>query len=862
MKKKLPGLVCGWWFVVGGLIFFFLPPTTYHLPFPKPVYAQSSIFEPETPRGIFGGVTERARGIFEGVQEGLRGIFEGPSKQEGGAIIPVIPILPTPGPSPPPRPDAGDFIKLSLKWEALSVGPESVAIAEPDPLEQEHLAKIGCCGPGELPPGEQCGPVGIRHVLWGWCGQKATYIGSLLPPCKEGEIPTRDNRCVPITTSGPNTYTFSGSISNKYIRRDGYEFYCVITACVDPEDCPPEPNYQEFQTLVFHTNDLAMYLKVENLSDHQVENILIKGHALMYTPLDETYSLPHNLEYPLELRNSSWPPYIIYAHGHQLPQISKIVEGENFANIPPIEIGPFDLEKGQTKTFPLQEQKFMRDKIPASVEDPYTCESEPPPVITTPGAPPITPVPPPPAKPCECRGVRLHEYSYKPKWSGPGCDSPLCDDPSYCPSGCPTYDQCQIYYGVLKVGDPKSYSDHAGGYRCLTECIQVDGCPPPSCFAPDKCSGPQPGSAECNQSYCSQTTSQESSTIKNSLSKVKKLLTKSFLSVRQAFGFGCPSSCVDPPRPGVKAQGAIVPRDFENFINETDCKKREFRDVTGSGGCGYMASSNNSIIGPIQFTAEYGVDRTSRSVLLASLPVGGRITDDEGRPFGWPVSGEIKQNWGNTGQAQAEGSYRSTPGQLYTDYMFCPGEGKTYPDDGRPRAGDYLHPGIDIKPPAGEVQHLAVYTTHAGWVTFAGDASALGRPEKGFMVQVESDVDKDNMPDFITRYEHLAAGSLQFDVQNKQRNFTPSATIWPLGSGIYLARNQLIGYLGDTGSPGVTQLHYEISQDSQTSARIDFSSCKDDPYILACLSDEVASFFFGKRRFEPELVKGPVYSNP
>ncbi len=850
-KYRMQNIKCNT-LVLKFLSFVFLSFVICYFAFCIPVKAQSSIFEPTAPRGIFGGITERARSIFEGVQEGLQGIFEGRGGEEGGAIIPVIPVLPTPGPKPPPRPDAGDFIKLTLEWEALSIGPEAVAAAEPDPLEQEHLAKIACCGPGELPPGEECAPIGIRHVLWGWCGQRATYIGSLLPPCGEGEIPSKDNRCVPITCSGPNTYTFSQAVSNKYIRRDGYEFYCVITSCVSPEDCPPEPNYQEFQTLVYHTNDVAMELKIENLSDHKVENILIDGHTLMYTPLDETYSLPHNVEYPLQMIDPSWPPYIIYAHGHQLPQISKIVAGENFVNVPPIEIGPFDLEKGQSKTFPLQEDVYMRNRIPSSVEDPYTCTQEPPPVTTTPGMPPITPIPPPPAKPCECRGVRLHGSGT------PGCNSPLCDDPSYCPDGCPTTAQCKIYYGIVGSGQ---YSDHAGGYRCLMECIQVDGCPPPSCFAPDKCSGPQPGSAECNQSYCAQGTS-EKSTEENFLSKIKNALAKTLFSVKEAFGFGCPSSCIDPPRPGYKSQGAIVPRDFENFINETDCKKREFRDVTGGGGCGYMASSNNSVIGPMQFTAEYGVDRTSRSVLLASIPIGGRITDDEARPFGWPASGEIKQNWGNTGQAQAEGVYRSTPGQLYTDYLSCPNEGKTYPDDGRPRAGDFLHPGIDIQAPAGEVQHLAVYTTHAGFVTFAGDAGSLGYPEKGFMVQVESDVDKDNMPDFITRYEHLAPGSLQFDVQNKQRNFTPSGTIWPLGSGIYVARNQLIGLMGDSGSPGVTQLHYEISQDSQASANISFSSCKDDPYILACLSDEVTSFFFGKTRFEPELVKGPVYPNP
>lgn len=852
-----------WKIPLSGLIFLalvlILPFTVYRIP--NTVYAQGGIFEPRT----------IPQGIFEGIRDVWKGIFGPEVPERGGAQIPVKPgPPPTPLPSPPPAPDSGDFIKLTLEWDALSVGPEVVAAAERDPFEDIHRSKVQCC---DIPiSGEQCAAVNIRHVLWGWCGQTPTTKG-ILPPL------------VPIYSPGPNDYTYSFAVSNKYIRRDGYLFDCVASPCV--ADCSvTKDQYMEFQTEVFHTNDIALYLKVENLSDHKVENLEIEGYTLMYTPLDKTYSLPHNIEYPLKVLDSNWPPRIQYAHGHQLPEINKTIENTSFVNLPPIKIGPFDLNKGESKTFPLQDDNTLRDRIPSSLEDPYTCEQPPPPLPSpTPGEP--SPAPPAPGVPCECQAVRLHSPQANP---GQGCSDCLCDPPEACShldcsyGGKPTVEQCRWYYGIVPCDDAwgtycanysetcakgKKYctvSSHKGtGYICNKECITLPGCPPPYCFEGSVCKYGSPNSPECKEWFSQGKIIDETQDL-GEFAELKDVISQAWgemsrlFTPSQALSFGCSSGCVNPPRIGVKGKGGIVPRDFENFINEYDCKMREFKDVTMYGGCGYEASSNNSVIGPLQFTVTYGKTRPSRSVLLASIPIGGKIIDDEARPFGWPMTGEISQNWGNTGQAQEQGPYRSTPGELYTDYLSCPNQGLTYPKDGRPRAGDWLHPGVDIKPVGTEVKPLQVYATHAGWVTFAGPDQK--RPEHGWVVQVESDVTQDNKPDFATRYEHLSSGSLQFDVQYKRRPFTASSKLYPLGQGVYVAKNSLIGTMGDSGTPGIHHLHYEILQHNIKSGDPDYNTCIDDPYEQMCVAGGVEGYNFSKLRFEPQKVKGPVYTNP
>lgn len=298
----------------------------------------------------------------------------------------------------------------------------------------------------------------------------------------------------------------------------------------------------------------------------------------------------------------------------------------------------------------------------------------------------------------------------------------------------------------------------------------------------------------------------------------------------------------------------------------------EFRDVTALGGCGYEASSNNSVIGPEYIEILYGdpnvPERTSRSVAIMSIPIGNPI-DDEARPFGWPATGRIAENWGNTGQAQAAGSYRNITGNRseYDEYLYCPGLGTTYPNDGRQRAGDYLHPGIDIAPATTQVRPQNVYTTHAGWVTFAGYDPNY--PDKGYVVQVESDFNRDGIPDAVTRYSHLSPASIQFDVQNMVTPFNPDGRPHQFGTTTYVARNTLIGKMGDSGSPGDTHVQYEIFYPQTVGlnpmpihGNVGGERCLDDPYILSCLVEGPPYFFFNALRFEPNLVFGPVFVNP
>lgn len=331
----------------------------------------------------------------------------------------------------------------------------------------------------------------------------------------------------------------------------------------------------------------------------------------------------------------------------------------------------------------------------------------------------------------------------------------------------------------------------------------------------------------------------------------------------------------------------------------------EYRDVSPAdmGGCGYNASSNNSVIGPITYQIEFGGDkegtRHGRSVLNVSIPIGNPV-DTEGIPFGWPTTGRIQENWGNTSYAQELGSQRwlEDSRELYDDYLYCPGEGQTYPLDGRQRAGDFLHPGIDIERATYQVKPPNIYTTHAGWVTFAGYDPKY--PDKGYTVQVESDINRDHIPDIITRYSNLMPNSINIDMRHITVHQTqqlkdpcdegppcdpdlligasfvyPFSESLPFGSeqALYVPRNYLIGIMGDSGSPGNTHLQYEIIYANQDSVPpgangiIGRERCSDNPYQESCFAYQPGQEmregnFFGRQRYYPELVLGNLFVNP
>jgi len=197
----------------------------------------------------------------------------------------------------------------------------------------------------------------------------------------------------------------------------------------------------------------------------------------------------------------------------------------------------------------------------------------------------------------------------------------------------------------------------------------------------------------------------------------------------------------------------------------------------------------------------------------------------------------------------------------------------------------WLHPGIDIEPVRTDAYSNNIFSTHAGFVTYAGPAPA-SVAEKGWLVQIEADLNRDNVPDVITRYTHLMPGStiLVNDVRYKRRAFTPECFMdlqscfseigissgplekLPYGYGPYVSRNQLIGMLGDSGSPGRKHIQYEIITNRYTNlygSNLNTYDCRDNPYLDVCITDYARpGFFFSINRNKPDEVRGPVYTNP
>lgn len=826
----------------------------------SPQYAYAGIFDGVTSSNLYQNIVDQVQTVFQGRQFELGGsrleTGTGETTNNFRALIPS---------DLPPYPDTGDFIKMTLTWDTLFMGGQPARTIPDDPLGPEHLEALECC------PGCTAEVVDAEHVLWGWCGETAQESG--LP---RGEIqlcqPGQTTDCVDQNSPGPNDNSFGNAIPNKLIRRDGYLYRCVSNACeVSPDqfESASRWSYKEFQTQIFHSNDFVMYLEVENPTNKQIDNININWHAA--SPLDEyKYPLPQNVDYPVE-RVSTTTGFEQFEHWNF--QHGSTMD-PSFSIIPTFSLGPYE-----TKKFPIHPPGSERDSLPLIYTEDFAQ-------LQSGAVAPDVILPPVVLSadiPCECQNVVTHECGFD---CGVAAQNP-------------NIGTCATYYGLDCTADDGGQltcnggaennafdnacsiitTDAAGvpqcmrcldtdstGDICYDQNIQVPGCPPPSYF---NVVG-EISDAERNPFY----------------ETIKQLA-----GTQDVYAEGCDVGCLNPPPQNpFLSLGAMVPRDY-NFVCDPedpfeqdgrcagtatvqpeDPRFLEFRDVTDFGGCGYEASSNNSIIGPMEFVATFGQDSTSRSILLASIPVGGQILDDESRPIGWPVTGVITENWGNTGQAQEQGSYRSISDgsrNEYDEYLSCPGDGFTYPADGRPRAGDWLHPGIDIEPISTSISPLHVYTTHGGWVTFAGYDPAY--PDKGYQVQLETDITHDNQADIITRYTHLLPGSLRFDVQNQRPEwlFTADNTSYTLGDGVYLPRNTLIGMMGDSGSEGVTQMQYEILTNATnqlvplpTDGNLGGERCIDDPYRIACLLEPLGALFFSINRFEPQLVKGPVYVNP
>jgi len=524
----------------------------------------------------------------------------------------------------------------------------------------------------------------VEHVLVGWCGQEPILLnGSRVPD-------------ISVNSPGPNMFTLPNAVSNKYIRRDGYAFKCVRDC--QGTQCVTE-NYVEFQTMVYPSNAISLYLKAENMSAQPLKNVLVTINSLSFSP-DGEYPLVHNIDYPYQVNAGA----ATYTHGSTLANkgfsttvngVPMRVEQRPGYSSPQIVIGPFDLGPDVSADsmieIPLQPPEVEFTRIPHSTDSL--------------GGGTIGDVNP--AGPCECSGVRIHGVP-----GAQGCEVTETTPSNY---------HCQLYY----------QASDAGGRICDQGCIPVKGCPPPWCFKDGQCStGPMDqcpdidgdGTGDkinCDENGCSKAVGNHLEFVMKEQSKPDEIDPRDLVSVmstkvidslqrvlpsevsdlfnggvEKAYAIGCAQPCQNDPPPSIQGVGGIIPRDY-NFICDPDdpeeasrCNGTDdqviippdhplfgtYRDVTGLGGCGYNASSNNTVLGPFEIVAEYGGqgdNRTSRSVLVASIPVGGRLIDDQARPYGWPMTGEITSDWGFTGKANAEGYYRGDPTVEYGEYRYC-----------------------------------------------------------------------------------------------------------------------------------------------------------------------------------------------
>jgi len=329
------------------------------------------VVNPAHAQGVFGG-GGNVGSIFDGIRRGVSDIFDSLGVGvPGGAVIPGIetppeggpPVLP--GDGLPPLDDPSKKIKVTLEWDAVSIGGEAVDPEREDPLKTEHIDwinKFGC-PPCEIRAEEAsehtsedwhycaiqpgCMASQVQPSLYGWCGHQPTVIGPNVP----GDVQQ--------AYEGPNTYTLPSAVSNKYVRRDGYSYMCVRTC--DGGYCE-QPNYLEFQTMVYHSNAVSMYVRVENLSDLAIENVLVRVNELSYD--GERRPLPHNVDYPVS--GSGFRSE--YEHGHELGSFTDVLNG-TLAQVKDSQLvlGPLRLAGHESRYIPLQLKSSEVDEVPSGL---------------------------------------------------------------------------------------------------------------------------------------------------------------------------------------------------------------------------------------------------------------------------------------------------------------------------------------------------------------------------------------------------------------------------------------------------------------------------------------------------------------
>lgn len=172
----------------------------------------------------------------------------------------------------------------------------------------------------------------------------------------------------------------------------------------------------------------------------------------------------------------------------------------------------------------------------------------------------------------------------------------------------------------------------------------------------------------------------------------------------------------------------------------------------------------------------------------------GCFIDPNSRPFGYPVTGTIAQDWGGIEDINTDADVTwSNP--LAQEWGPRYGEGQKYTECSNGSDDYWSHMGIDLTPIQGEASETEVYSTHAGHVT---EAECFG-DERGCSVTITSNVDDDCWPEFVTSYNNLMPELLR---------------VLP---GEYVPRHKLLGLMGATGRgpggidyTGFTHTNYQI----------------------------------------------------
>jgi len=259
--------------------------------------------------------------------------------------------------------------------------------------------------------------------------------------------------------------------------------------------------------------------------------------------------------------------------------------------------------------------------------------------------------------------------------------------------------------------------------------------------------------------------------------------------------------------------------------------------------------ANTRSVELLSFWTGQGVLGTASPCAYGGTPC---FTDAEALPYGWPNLGVITQDWGGIEGAETfTGETIVNPlADIYGPRYETQGMSGVY----RLCDGQWINAGIDIAPSGEATWSPSIFSTHAGYITHAGPHPSY--PGRGEYVEIQSTIDDDCHPNFLTRYGNLAKGSIRV-----QR-------------GEYVPRHKLLGLMGDSGTPGYVHVHYTVNSEQpnkelsdtdipDNNVGEDMITCDVDPYIDPPTSDYLK--LEGLRDIEPDDlhdISGDSCTNP